>query len=110
VQVIRTAKVKHLGLTFSHDGDYLYSVRAEGDNLTYYFLYKIPVLGGTEKRLISDLGSKATFSADEEQLAFERYLAGDKSELLFTEEFEVVIMIDVVTEEMHGSDRDSDPN
>jgi len=24
--------------------------------------------------------------------------------LLFTEEFEVVIMIDVVTEEMHGSD------
>jgi hypothetical protein len=25
--------------------------------------------------------------------------------LLFTEEFEVVIMIDVVTEEMHGSDR-----
>jgi hypothetical protein len=29
--------------------------------------------------------------------------------LLFTEEFEVVIMIEVVTEEMHGSDRDSRP-
>jgi len=28
--------------------------------------------------------------------------------LLFTEEFEVVIMIEVVTEEMHGSDRNSD--
>ena len=28
--------------------------------------------------------------------------------LFFTEEFEVVIMIEVVTEEMHGSDRDSD--
>jgi hypothetical protein len=27
--------------------------------------------------------------------------------LLFTEEFEVVIMLDVATEEMHGSDRDS---
>jgi hypothetical protein len=30
------------------------------------------------------------------------------SPLLFAEEFEVVIMIEVVTEEMHGSDRDSD--
>jgi hypothetical protein len=30
------------------------------------------------------------------------------SPLLFTEEFEVVIMIELVTEEMHGSDRDAD--
>ena len=30
------------------------------------------------------------------------------SPLLFSEEFEVVIMIEIVTEEMHGSDRDSD--
>jgi hypothetical protein len=30
------------------------------------------------------------------------------SPLLFIEEFESVIMIEVVTEEMHGSDRDSD--
>ena len=29
--------------------------------------------------------------------------------LLFTEEFEVVIMIEVVIEEMHGSDRDFRP-
>ena len=28
--------------------------------------------------------------------------------LLFTEEFEVVIMIELVTEEMHGSDRVAD--
>jgi len=32
------------------------------------------------------------------------------SPLLFIEEFEVVIMIESVTEEMHGSDRDSDLN
>jgi len=31
------------------------------------------------------------------------------SPLLFSEEFEVVIMIEVATEEMHGSDRDSRP-
>jgi hypothetical protein len=30
------------------------------------------------------------------------------SPLLFTEEFEVVIMIELVTEEMHGSDRNAD--
>jgi hypothetical protein len=32
------------------------------------------------------------------------------SPLLFIEEFEVVIMIEVVIEEMHGSGRDSDLN
>ncbi|MGA7767242.1 MAG: hypothetical protein WCA27_13580, partial [Candidatus Sulfotelmatobacter sp.] len=32
------------------------------------------------------------------------------SPLLFAEEFEVVIMIEVVTEEMHGSDRVPDLN
>jgi len=32
------------------------------------------------------------------------------SPLLFAEEFEVVIMIEVVTEEMHGSDRVLDLN
>jgi eukaryotic-like serine/threonine-protein kinase len=82
VQVARSTKVNYMGLSFSHDGDYLYAVRAEGDKLTYYFLYKIPVLGGTEKRLIADLGTKATASADEKELAFERYLAGGKSELV----------------------------
>jgi Tol biopolymer transport system component len=82
VQVAPSTKVNYMGLGFSHDGDYLYTVRAEGDNLTYYFLYKIPVLGGTEKRLVADLGTKATFSADEKQAAFERYFTGDKSELV----------------------------
>ena len=81
VQVIGAAKVNYEGLTFSHDGDYLYAVRGEGDNLSFHFLYKIPVLGGTEKRLIADLGTKAAFSADEKELAFERY-AGPKSELV----------------------------
>jgi eukaryotic-like serine/threonine-protein kinase len=82
VQVIGSAKVNYRGLSFSHDGDHLYAVRAESDNLTFYFLYKIPVLGGTEKRLIADLGTKATASADEKELAFERYFTGDKSELV----------------------------
>ncbi len=76
VQVIGSAKVNYRGLSFSNDGDYLYAVRAEGDNLAFYFLYKIPVLGGAEKRLIADLGTKATGSADEKELAFVRYLNG----------------------------------
>lgn len=81
VQVGRSAKVNYLGLTFSKDGDYLYAVRGEGDNLALYLLYKIPVLGGTEQRLIADLGTRATLSPDDKEVAFERYSV-NKSELV----------------------------
>jgi Tol biopolymer transport system component/predicted Ser/Thr protein kinase len=85
VQVIGSARVNYLGLSFSHDGDYLYAVRAGGDDLTFYCLYKIPVLGGTEKRLIADLGTKATAWADEKEFAFVRYLnGGGNSKLVVT--------------------------
>jgi Tol biopolymer transport system component/tRNA A-37 threonylcarbamoyl transferase component Bud32 len=72
VQVAAPADVSYQGLTFSHDGEFLYARRSEGEDITLKFLYKIPVLGGTAKRLIADVDSKVTLSPDGKQLAFVR--------------------------------------
>jgi eukaryotic-like serine/threonine-protein kinase len=73
VQVIPPEQVGYRGLIFSHDGDFLYAVRSEGLNSGFGYLYKIPVLGGTSKRLIAGVDSKATPSPNGKKLAFVRY-------------------------------------
>lgn len=73
VQVAPLADEKYIGLTFSRDGDFLYLVRSsEGKDTGSHFLYKIPVLGGTAKRLIADVDSGVTLSPDGKRLAFVR--------------------------------------
>src|SRR5215472_5235618 len=53
VQVAPSGDVEYKQLIFSHLGDFLYAIRSERGNPTS-FLYKIPVLGGTEKRLVAE--------------------------------------------------------
>jgi serine/threonine protein kinase/Tol biopolymer transport system component len=72
VQVIPPAESHYLGLTFSRDGDFLYSVRSEGKDTAFRFLYKIPVLGGAARRLIADVDSRVAVSPDGKRLAFVR--------------------------------------
>jgi Tol biopolymer transport system component/DNA-binding winged helix-turn-helix (wHTH) protein len=72
IQVVPTDDVHYDGITFSHDGDYLYFVRSEGGSLPVGFLYRIPVLGGTAQRLIADLAGGVTLSPDGKQVAFVR--------------------------------------
>ena len=73
VQAVPAAEVGYRGLTFSRDGDYLYVVRSEGVNSALGYLYKIPVLGGSPKKLIADVDGKATLSPDGKEIAFLRY-------------------------------------
>jgi hypothetical protein len=56
----RSEKVSYSALSFSRDVDFLYAVRSEVDKLGLYYLYKIPILGGTEKRLVADIDTKVT--------------------------------------------------
>jgi Tol biopolymer transport system component/predicted Ser/Thr protein kinase len=69
VQLIPPAEVGYFGLRFSRDGDFLYFVQSKGGLGS---LYKIPVLGGTARKLIADVGSGVTFSPDGNRLAFVR--------------------------------------
>ena len=60
-------------LTFSLDGNYVYYENldsAQGTGL--YGLYRVPMVGGTPRKLISDIDSAVTFSPDGKRLAFMR--------------------------------------
>ena len=71
VQIVPPAEVSYTGLTFSRDGDFVFYVVSDKNN-PQPTLYQVPVLGGTTRRLISNVGSAVTFSPDGKRLAFIR--------------------------------------
>jgi len=72
VQIVPAAEVSYAALSFSKDGESLYAVMSEGRN-AILSLYKMPVLGGTAKRLIVDLDVNAALSPDGRRVAFTRH-------------------------------------
>ena len=74
VQIAEPAEVRYGTPTFSRDGDFIYIPQSRGKDRTYD-LYKIPVLGGTAKKLVADLWDlgSATLSPDGKHLAFVRW-------------------------------------
>jgi len=79
VQIVPAADVRYGGLTFSRDGDFLYVTQSESKDSSLGILYKIPVLGGTKKRLIVNVAFAAplgvnpvTLSPDGKRVAFLR--------------------------------------
>ncbi|MDQ3686507.1 MAG: protein kinase, partial [Acidobacteriota bacterium] len=71
VPVVAPAEVQYQGLTFSHDGNYLYYVVVEKDNADGV-LYQVAALGGSPRKLMDDVGTPVTLSPDGKQLAFVR--------------------------------------
>jgi len=60
------------GLTFSRDGDYVYFVRSDKNDPVFKYLYAMPTLGGSARKLIADVDSPISFSPDGHQLVYER--------------------------------------
>ncbi len=58
------------GLTFSHDGNYIYYVNQEMNHVG--ILFQVPSLGGMPTKLIEDVDSPVTLSPDDKSLAFMR--------------------------------------
>ncbi|HET6647359.1 MAG TPA: protein kinase, partial [Pyrinomonadaceae bacterium] len=71
VQIVPPSDVQYAGLTFSRDGDFIYYVATEKNSSTSN-LFQIPVLGGNQRRVLSNVGSAVTFSPDGQQVAFIR--------------------------------------
>lgn len=72
VQVLAPDSLHLIGVTFSADGDFIYFVRSEKGYAGSHDLYRMPVLGGEEQRLIHDIDSGVSFSPDGKQIAFMR--------------------------------------
>jgi len=71
-EIVSPAEVDYKGLTFSHDGNYLYYVMTEGKSNPLGVLYQIPMLGGTSRKLLEDVDSKISLSPDSKQFTFVR--------------------------------------
>lgn len=63
--------VFYVALTISRDGNYLYYVY-DGASVRNRVLYQMPLVGGSAKKVIEDVGSPVGFSPDGKQIAFVR--------------------------------------
>jgi Tol biopolymer transport system component len=71
VMIVPPAYVTYRGITFSNDGNFVYYVIFD-DNNPNGTLFEIPVLGGTPRKIFSDLATPVAFSPDGKKLTFVR--------------------------------------
>ena len=71
VQIVPPSETRYVGVTFSNDGNYVYYVVYE-KNAAIGYVYQIPVLGGTPRKVIEDVDTPITFSADGKRFAWIR--------------------------------------
>lgn len=72
VQILAPAEVQYVGETFSPDGNFIYYVAIDANNLAGA-LYQAPVLGGPPRRILTEITSPITFSPDATHIAFVRW-------------------------------------
>jgi Tol biopolymer transport system component/DNA-binding winged helix-turn-helix (wHTH) protein len=82
VQILPPAVVELRGLTFSPDGNYIFFLRTGKENFSVDFLYQMPVLGGTPRKLIRDIDTPVSFSPDGTQFAFVRIGPTERTNLM----------------------------
>ena len=71
VLVVQPAEERYKGVTFSTDGNHIYYAWYAA-NENYAWLYQVPALGGTPRKLLYDVDTSPTFSPDGKQIAFVR--------------------------------------
>ena len=72
VQILAPTDGVYFGLSFSPDGNYVYFIHKAKDALNGS-VYKIPTLGGTPQKFVSEVWGGSAFSPDGSQVAFTRY-------------------------------------
>ncbi|MGI8734568.1 MAG: protein kinase domain-containing protein [Pyrinomonadaceae bacterium] len=71
LQLTAPADVNYFSLTISPDGNFLYYAYG-GTTIQNRELYRMPVVGGTPRKVVDDIGSPIGFSPDGKQIAFVR--------------------------------------
>jgi len=81
IQIIAPADVGYGGFTFSTDGEHIYYVAYDSLN-PENVLFQIPVLGGTPRKLLSNIRSPVAVSPDGRRFAFLRTFPAEGEEAL----------------------------
>ena len=71
VKLTDPEETSYFGLTISPDGNFLYYAHG-GMSIQNRELYSLPVLGGSSRKVVDDIGSPIGFSPDGKQIAFVR--------------------------------------
>ena len=77
VEILSPASGSFHGLTFSPDSNYIYFVRTDPNDLFFKYLYVMPTLGGSARKLATDVDSPVSFSPDGHKFAYERCVAAE---------------------------------
>jgi eukaryotic-like serine/threonine-protein kinase len=81
-QIIAPAEVQYHAVSFSGDGEYIYYVVIEkGRGLRT--LYRIPMVGGTAKKLIEAVDTAVSFSPDGKEFVFRRWSDTRREAILY---------------------------
>ena len=82
VEVVPPSDIRYEKLIFSSDGDFVYYVATDRNSLTPN-LFSIPTLGGTGRKLISNVTRGVTLSRDGQKIAFIRNIADIGEDVVF---------------------------
>ena len=83
VQIIQPGPVQYRGVSFSRDGNFLYFVQSDKDNPTGA-LFQIPALGGTARKILTNIQSAIALSPDGKHLAFVRFISPQENSLVLS--------------------------
>ena len=72
VQIVAAGLMEFVGLTFSHDGNFVYFTASEVDHPETGYLYQMPVLGGTPRQLLRNIDTAISIAPDGKRIAFVR--------------------------------------
>jgi serine/threonine protein kinase len=82
VEIVAPSDVRYDKLIFSPDGDFVYYVATDRNSISSN-LYAIPALGGSARKLVSNVTSAVTFSPDGLKVAFIRNMADVGQDVVF---------------------------
>jgi Tol biopolymer transport system component len=72
VQIVAAGLMQFFGLTFSHDGNFIYFTASGVGHSEVGDLYQMPVLGGTPRQLLHNIDSAISIAPDGKRMAFLR--------------------------------------
>jgi Tol biopolymer transport system component len=73
LMIVTPTDDRYDAVNFSPDGNSIYFLRRERDEIDVDSLYRLPVLGGAPERVIHDVDSNVSFSPDGARFTFIRY-------------------------------------